>query len=219
MSKPYGVVYCLTFPDGKRYFGATKQFLPRMSQHKRSAQNPTNAVSNAILEFGWANVKKEIVSECSDRSELDFMEGWFISLYGSIYGGYNVQRGRERKISEEEELRIRSKCSKGKKRTQELKDRMRQIFLKKKEAGEIPEQPPMSEEDKKKWSEMNSGKNNPTYNHDEFIFKHDETGEVFRGTRHDFRIKTQASKGQSSALVLGRQKTSKGWSVIEGPIK
>jgi group I intron endonuclease len=216
MSKPYGVVYCLTFPDGKKYFGGTKRFLPRMNIHKHSAKEPKAPVSMAISNFGWENIKREVVSECSDRQELLFMESWFISLYDTIKNGYNIQRGTNPKLDEEEVYKRRSLANKGKKRTQELKDRMRGIFLKKKEAGEIYIIP---EDEKEKWSEMNRGKNNPSYNSDEFVFQHKRTGEVFRGTRYEFRLKANTTKTISSGMATGRLKSFKGWVVTEGPLQ
>lgn len=222
MSKPYGVVYCLTFPDGKRYFGATYKFGRRMSVYSSAAKREDSKVASAIKEFGWENVKREIVSECADGPELSFMEKWFIALYDTINNGYNKNRGNMTEMDREDLYKKKSfvRGEKhplyGKKKSQEFKDHAKAVQRYKEEHGLIV---PMSEEDKKRNSEIHTGKNNKAYKSEEFVFENKTTGEVFRGTRYDFRIKAQVAKTRVSSLIYGRNKTCNGWFITEGPIQ
>lgn len=193
-----------------------------MSVYSSAAKREDSKVASAIKEFGWENVKREIVSECADGPELSFMEKWFIALYDTINNGYNKNRGNMTETDKSLLFEKRSAAISGekhplygKKRSQEFKDCMKSVQRYKEEHGLIA---PMSEEDKKKWSEMNGGKNNPAYNSDEFIFKNRKTGETFRGTRYEFRLKVGCNKCASSSVALGHT-TYKGWKKIEGPIQ
>jgi group I intron endonuclease len=74
-----------------------------------------------------------------------------------------------------------------------------------------------SEETKKKISEstrgINKGTNNPAYKNAIHNFVSISTGETFLGTMYDFYTKYNLDIGGVSKLVLGKHKSTKGWSL------
>ena len=101
------VIYLLTYPNGKHYVGQTMDFGRRMSKHKAEAKRddtiPTikrNRMKSkpicdkAIEEFGWNNVKKEILCTVPIYY-IDLAEQYFIKLYKSNEDnyGYNIHIG------------------------------------------------------------------------------------------------------------------------------
>lgn len=62
-------------------------------------------------------------------------------------------------------------------------------------------------------SEINSGKKNPAYDHKIRVFEH-ESGIGFVGTQHDLFCKKHAHKGNLSAVVLGKRKSTGGWRYV-----
>jgi group I intron endonuclease len=85
-----GVIYCLTFPNGKQYVGQTKQKLSkRLSQHQK--QNSCQAVHYAIQKY--KSYDFEILFEVGN-DELDKYEKKFIKELNTIVPhGYNIRDG------------------------------------------------------------------------------------------------------------------------------
>ena len=63
------VVYALTFPNGKKYIGATTNLKKRWIEHVGSSSKTNRRVSQAIKEFGKDSVKVEILSHHSSITE------------------------------------------------------------------------------------------------------------------------------------------------------
>ena len=59
------VLYRLSFPSGKKYYGITKHYAQRMREHALDSRAPSYAVHFAIRKYGWENVTKEILCEGS----------------------------------------------------------------------------------------------------------------------------------------------------------
>lgn len=95
MTKTYKV-YMHTTPNGKKYIGYTGQSLKsrwgngtNYKQHKQ--------FYNAILKYGWDNIKHEILFETDNKEEALQKEMYYIELYKSNLRefGYNSSIGGE----------------------------------------------------------------------------------------------------------------------------
>lgn len=106
-----GVIYCLEFPNGKKYIGQTIQPLNlRLKQHK--IQSYCKAVHNAIIKYN--DFKCNILIEVQD-DELDFYEEHFITLYNTLVpNGYNIRSGGKKSKFCEETKQKMSSSHKGK---------------------------------------------------------------------------------------------------------
>lgn len=99
------IVYKLTFPNNKIYIGTTKRNLERRINN---GYKHNEEMTNAIIEFGWKNIKKEILFECENENEAFDKEIELIKEYksnNSLYG-YNISSGgksgkKETKMSQE----------------------------------------------------------------------------------------------------------------------
>lgn len=81
-------IYKFTFPNGKCYIGQTKQTLnQRWGTEGRGYQG--QRVYEAIKEFGWDNIKKELLASDLSSNEATNLEHICIKLYNSIEDGYN----------------------------------------------------------------------------------------------------------------------------------
>ena len=87
------VVYLHTFPNNKHYVGITcvKPYTRRwragsgyLHQHK---------IYNAILKYGWENVKHKILYSNLTKKEANKKEIECIKFYDSIKNGYNISIG------------------------------------------------------------------------------------------------------------------------------
>ena len=83
-------IYCLDFPDGKRYVGSTKNLKQRLSRHRTPSSNSkaNPELKEAILRGGYEVI---ILEQCPDdftRSQLWAREIHYINLwwdYGILY--------------------------------------------------------------------------------------------------------------------------------------
>lgn len=92
-----GVIYRLTSPDGKMYYGQTRTGAEyRWLQHLQASRNDKFAkhpLYAAIREYGWDNFTKEVVLECDVR-ELNTHEISYIEKDNTITpNGYNTMPG------------------------------------------------------------------------------------------------------------------------------
>lgn len=92
-----GIIYKLTFPNGKAYVGLTTQELSRrMTQHKHCNNNNCRLVARAIGKYGWANVIVSVMAANVPLEELGDLEIRFISELNTLHpNGYNLQTGGE----------------------------------------------------------------------------------------------------------------------------
>lgn len=91
-------VYCLYFPDGKRYVGAESKTGSRIASHRRSctATKKKTLVAKAISNCGWENVKwRYLFTNCSKKDGYA-LEKAFIAHFRTrdSESGYNVSPGR-----------------------------------------------------------------------------------------------------------------------------
>lgn len=89
-------IYCITNRiNGKQYVGQSINIENRFKQHIES--NTCSEIHNAIVEYGVANFKFEIIVECSEQ-ELDEQEVKFIRLLDSYANGYNQTLGGQHRV-------------------------------------------------------------------------------------------------------------------------
>ena len=51
------IIYCIMFPNGKRYVGKTECSLDkRMREHKHRSKYQTTRLYSAIRKYGWDNL-------------------------------------------------------------------------------------------------------------------------------------------------------------------
>lgn len=94
----YGIVYRLTFPNGKVYIGLTARELGmRLGEHNKDSRrkNPKSVVGRAIKKYGWRDVIVEVLFCAFDVESLNWSETHLISEHKSqdMEVGYNRDKG------------------------------------------------------------------------------------------------------------------------------
>lgn len=92
LDKHIGYVYCMTFPNGKKYVGQSiRQWKERWRLH-RSKRSCCAALHNAILKYGIPNIAWEIFGYANTKEELNSLETHYITACKSIApDGYNLK--------------------------------------------------------------------------------------------------------------------------------
>ena len=140
-------VYKLTAPNGKCYIGMTKQSVERRWNSGHAYQHNEH-LTNAITKYGWENFDKEVLFMSASKTEAEKVERFLIAKYDSTdrLHGYNILPGgnvsdghseeTRRKISESvkklqtDEVRARkSRDGKGRKLSDEAREKLRQANL------------------------------------------------------------------------------------------
>tara|TARA_S200002703_G_scaffold138282_1_gene128429 strand:- start:1615 stop:2295 length:681 start_codon:yes stop_codon:yes gene_type:complete len=214
------VVYCFTFPNGKRYIGKTeKDFEVRMKSHRYGARHTKNYLYNAVRKYGWEKISVDLLCECDTIQELNKKEKELISFYNTTdpNSGYNLREGGEGgahsqatkdKISkantaEKNGMSGKEPWNKGKKLTQEHIENLR-----KSHKGQVPwnkgkKLPPRgarSEATKEKISKANSGENNG---------KSKLTCEIVKKIREDYATGNYKQKDLMKKYSLTSERVSK----------
>lgn len=88
------ILYVLTFPNGKLYFGITScGFKKRMREHKHKENSEDNTkLGRAIKKYGWVNVHKKILHEYLSAIDAYELEKSYIKDYRTMKDefGYNL---------------------------------------------------------------------------------------------------------------------------------
>lgn len=162
--------YCIykhTCPNGKIYIGITKQ--NPMARWKRGLGYKNNKYFyNAIIKYGWDNIKHEILETELTEKEVSEMEVELIKKYRSAEKeyGYNIAKGglevgksisdiTRKKISESM-IEQYLNGSRSRIRSEEAKRKASETFRQRLSNGEITRT--ISEEQKYKMSEAHKGK-------------------------------------------------------------
>ena len=91
-----GIVYKLTFPNGKSYIGITTESLSRRVQrHVNYARaGKPYALSSAIRKYGEDSFSSEVIGNADNREELCMMEMFAIEALRTMCPhGYNMTGG------------------------------------------------------------------------------------------------------------------------------
>ena len=101
-----GLIYCITFPSGKKYIGQTRQTIKkRLTQHINSKDD--TLISKAFKKY--ISYQYDILCECANDI-LDENEKYFIEKYNTISPvGYNLRSGGQNGYHFSQEVRL--KCS------------------------------------------------------------------------------------------------------------
>jgi len=175
------IIYCVLFPNGKRYVGKTECSLnKRKKEHKHRAKTATTHLYNAIRKHGWENLDWIILEECSDAAVLSEKEKIWIKKFDCLNRnkGYNLREGGDGgKHSEETKQKIsksntgenngmygRSSWNKGMKMSAEYRKKLSeahkgQIAWNKGMKGQYT-MPPCTEEAKQRIGKANKGEAN-----------------------------------------------------------
>lgn len=88
-------LYLHTFPNGKVYVGCTQQSLAVRYGYKGEGYNHQERMWNAIQDFGWDNIKHEVLETTEDRDRASELEQYYINKYNSTdpEHGYNTRSG------------------------------------------------------------------------------------------------------------------------------
>ena len=155
-------VYCLTFPDGKKYVGMTKQDIRRRWRKGKGYEG--QPVYDAIMAWGWENIKHEILFTCETKEEAEAKEIELISTLNTRENGYNVAYGGDSSpLAEETKEKLRQgrkeyyktheHWNTGRHWSEEVKAKLSKAHIGKK----------MSEEQRQKLKGRLAGENNPMY--------------------------------------------------------
>lgn len=88
--RPYSL-YRLTFPDGRLYFGITKQ-KPQDRWAGGRGYKGQAKIYEAIERFGWQNIRKDIVKNQLTEQEALAFETVSIRYFNTVDSGYNTAK-------------------------------------------------------------------------------------------------------------------------------
>lgn len=88
--RPYSL-YRLTFPDGLMYFGITKQ-IPSKRWANGKGYAGQNKIYNAIRQYGWENIKKDVIRQDLSEQEALAYETVCIRYFNTVDHGYNTTK-------------------------------------------------------------------------------------------------------------------------------
>lgn len=87
------IIYRHTSPSGKVYIGQTCQHLIKRWRSDGSGYVHCKYFYNAILKYGWENIKHEILFEGLTKQEADKKEIELITYYKQLGISYNLTEG------------------------------------------------------------------------------------------------------------------------------
>ena len=122
MEKPYGIIYKVSFPNGKVYIGQTiRELKERKKQHfrdsyaKKRKGKKLYPFQSALLKYDKKDISWEIIDTANNQKELDEKEIKWIAFYRSCTyfedcKGYNCELGgnggRKSHLSSEEFIEL-----------------------------------------------------------------------------------------------------------------
>ena len=127
------IIYKVTnIINGKCYIGQTNNLHKRKSHHILVAKKKSTLIFHrALLKYGVDTFIWEVLCECETKEELDEMEFHYIKQYNSFgTGGYNMTLGGDGGWGHSVSLDARKRIgdfNRGKKRTEEEKEHLRQL--------------------------------------------------------------------------------------------
>jgi group I intron endonuclease len=90
--------------NNKSYIGITTKSLEhRKITHQKAAKYNNRKFYTALNKYGFDNFEWSVLDECSDMTELENKEQYYIEKYNSFNDGYNLTSGGEslKEISDE----------------------------------------------------------------------------------------------------------------------
>jgi group I intron endonuclease len=129
-------IYMITSPNGKSYVGQTMNFEKRMREHNKTTSGCL-AIRDAILKYGFENMKVEILLKNLTIDEANKYEEFYIKEHGTLSpNGYNLREGGlNHTLSDEIKRKIGDK-NRGRIKTPEQIEANRQKLLGRKSSDE-----------------------------------------------------------------------------------
>lgn len=220
-------VYKHTAPNGKVYIGITRRKLEERWEAGKGYKS-NSLFYKAILKYGWANIKHEVIKSGLTKEEAEIAEIYYISLYNSTdpQKGYNLRKGgatasiseqtREKqrashigkRLSEEQKKKI-SAAMKGRKVSSGNLGHKHSDETKKK-MSEVKRGITLSQETRKKISQNKKGQNSGAKNHKAVKIENVTTGERFE-CMADASKKYNVLHSCISCACSGKTKTAGGY--------
>ena len=131
-------VYCITFPNGKRYVGVESTKGQRKSSHKKARSN--QVVHSAIRKYGWDNCQWEYLTddlpdEQAFLQERSYIQQWNLRNrdfgYNKSEGGESGSKGCHWTDEMKQRLSNTTKGRPGKTLTEEAKRKIKEANSKK----------------------------------------------------------------------------------------
>jgi len=104
-------IYKITSPSGKIYIGQSENVKYRIRKHIYESKTSNLPIHNAINKYGLDNLDIECIFKCDEKFSketvkvLNDMEKYYIKFYNSFYSGYNLTKGGDSTIQNEETKR------------------------------------------------------------------------------------------------------------------
>ena len=86
-------IYKHTFPDGKVYIGQTLSGNTERRWQEGFGYQGQKKVFEAIVKFGWENIKHEVIEDHIEDADTDMRETFYIVAYDAVLNGYNSNYG------------------------------------------------------------------------------------------------------------------------------
>lgn len=153
-------VYVHVFPNGKRYVGTTTSVKQRWGANGGQYRN--EYMMKAIKEFGWENIKHEIVATDLPKEQAETMEMELIHKYRSYERdfGYNISPGGiDGKIMSDETKAKLRKANLGKVMSEESRKKITEALKKRVYTDEMRKH--MSDAQKKSFANGNRAIHSP----------------------------------------------------------
>jgi len=86
-----GIIYKISFPNGKNYIGQTKRTIfSRMREHRRDDSGCVK-LKNALNKYPPEEVYSSVLKRDIPVKYLDWWENFYMTEYDSISNGYNIK--------------------------------------------------------------------------------------------------------------------------------
>lgn len=207
-------VYMHTCPNGKRYIGMTKcQNMNDRWRYGHGYKHDTD-FHNAILEYGWRNIQHTVIDSNLPKEDAEELERRLIAEYATTNPafGYNSHSGGLSGAKANSVTRRRMSIAQSGERNPRYGTHPSEETREK--IGATKRGKPLSDECKRKLSEVLCGANNPASRP---VAQYDRNMVLIRVWSYIREAKRHTGANNISACCAGRQKTSGGyiWRYVE----
>lgn len=156
-AKTCGIYAITCTANGRVYIGSSTDLRSRLQEHRRKLEIGTHRnphLVNAVNKYGADSMRYEIVELVADSSQLIDREQWWMDHLDTSNNGFNIRPKAESNVGVKRSAETRARMSaaqKGRTKSEEHRNKMREIFTGRKNG-------PLSEEHRKKISETLTGR-------------------------------------------------------------
>ena len=91
LTNHYGYIYCLTFPNGKKYVGQSKRPWKRRWNCHKSSKSLCAALKNALIKYSVETISWELLEYADTPQALTDRETYYIQTLSTLSpDGYNI---------------------------------------------------------------------------------------------------------------------------------